>query len=414
MKHPLASLLLVGVALLPITLTTPARAATMILHNFTGVAGDGGDPFGSLKLSGSKLYGMTLYGNNSDRGTVFSMNSDGTGFGLLHTFAGGANDGSQPRGSLTLSGSKLYGMTYYGGSANNGTIFSMNTNGTGFTLLHTFTFIPSDGVLPLGTLTLSGTKLYGMTSQSSSGGGGTVFSMNTDGTGFGLLHSFTGSASDGYNPHGSLTLVGSQLYGMTYTGGLGGGTIFRINTDGTGFGLLHNFAGGPDGQSPVGSLTLAGSKLYGMTAEGGIDDRGTIFSLNTDGTGYSMLHSFTGGDGSGPDGSLTLSGSTLYGMTYGGGSLSQGNGTIFSIRIDGTGFSLLDSFGGPPTDGSRPYGDLTLSADASTLYGMTNRGGTADLGVVFSRSIAVPEPAACALLGLGAVLLSARRRNARP
>ena len=44
MKHSLASLFLVGTALLPGLLATPARAATMILHNFTGTASDGSTP----------------------------------------------------------------------------------------------------------------------------------------------------------------------------------------------------------------------------------------------------------------------------------------------------------------------------------------------------------------------------------
>ena len=43
--------------------TSPlARAAVNILHNFTGGANDGQYPYGSLTLSGSKLYGMTSDG----------------------------------------------------------------------------------------------------------------------------------------------------------------------------------------------------------------------------------------------------------------------------------------------------------------------------------------------------------------
>jgi uncharacterized repeat protein (TIGR03803 family) len=55
---------------------------------------------------------------------VFNINTNGTGFSLLHEFAGGGSDGRDPYGDLTLSGSTLYGMTYYGGDSDSGTVFS--------------------------------------------------------------------------------------------------------------------------------------------------------------------------------------------------------------------------------------------------------------------------------------------------
>ena len=411
MKH--SPVLLVGAALLLSPLATPAQAAATILHNFTGGASDGAYPHGSLTLSGSTLYGMTNEGGSNNMGALFRMNTDGTGFGVLHSFTGGASDGALPEGTLTLSGSKFYGMTRRGGSNDVGTIFRMNTDGSNFELLHTFANGPSNGASPLGSLTLSGTKLYGATSLGGSNNLGTIFSMNTDGTGFSLLRSMSNAMGDSAQPQAcTLTLSGSKLFGMG-PGGNGAGAIFSLNTDGTGFGLIHTFAAS-DGAGPVGSLLLSGSELYGMTSVGGGDgDTGVIFSVNTDGTGFGLLHSFAGGsnDGKFPLGSLMLSDAKLYGMTFLGGG-SGDLGTLFSIGTDGTGFGLLERFGGAPADGARPqYSDVTISADGSTLYGMTVIGGTANKGVVFSR--AVPEPGACVLLGFGAFLLSARRRNAR-
>src|SRR5215471_15553793 len=46
---------------------------------------------------------------------------------------------------------------------------------------------------------------------------------------------------------------------------------------------------------------------------------GTLFSLNIDGTGFSVVHQFTGSDGYGPMARLVLSSNMLYGTTHGGG-----------------------------------------------------------------------------------------------
>ena len=245
-----------------------------------------------------------------------------------------------------------------------------------------------------------------MTNVGGSIGYGTIFSINIDGSGFGLLHTFTFGAGDGGYPYGSLTLSGSKFYGMTSGAG---GMIFSVNMNGTGFSQLHSFTGGSsDGSSPVGSLTLSGAKLYGMTNGGGGTNAGTIFSVNTNGTGYSLLHTFGGSaDGYSPFGSLTQSGSTFYGITEYGGSTNAG--TVFGVNTDGTGYGILQNFARLPTDGAFPIGDVTLSGDAQTLYGMTSQGGTADSGVIFS--VLVPEPSAALLLAAGAGLLLRRRRG---
>ena len=282
-----------------------------------------------------------------------------------------------------------------------------------FNLLHSFAGAPSDGRAPwYGAPTLSGSTLYGLTQQGGASGYGAAFKMNTDGTGFTLLHSFTSGVSDGRNPYGSLTLDGSTLYGMTAQGGLGnGGTVFKMNTDGNDFTLLHTFAGGVnDGSAPYGSLTLSGSTLYGMTCFGGANNFGTAFKMNTDGTGFALLHTFTGSssDGGVPYGSLTLDGSTLYGMTtYGG---TSNRGVAFQMNTNGTGFALLRSFAGGVSDGSAPYGSLTL--DGSTLYGMTSQGGASGNGTVFGIGV-VPEPSSMGLVLLGLGLIGWRRLRLR-
>lgn len=156
---------------------------------------------------------------------------------ILHDFNGA--DGASPSGVI-LSSNTLYGTTLYGGTFGNGTIFSVNTNGNGFTILHHFGALTNDGVRPQSGLTLSGNTLYGTTRYGGSTGQGTVFKVNIDGTGFEILHTFTGvpnaKSDEGANPNGPLTLADNTLYGTTYYGGgWEVGTIFAVNTDGTGF-----------------------------------------------------------------------------------------------------------------------------------------------------------------------------------
>ena len=359
-----------------------------LLHTFTGSPGDGSGPgpMGSLTLAGSTLYGMTPHGGSSNTGIVFVINADGTGFNILHNFPSGTGDGAIPFGSLTLAGPTLFGLTSHGGSNNNGSVFAINTDGTGYTILYNFGSSLVDGIGPNGSLTLSGSALYGMTLAGGSNFFGSVFAINTNGTGYTILHNFAGGSGDGFGPTGSLTLDGSTLYGMTGNGGTSNnGVIFAINTDGTGYAILHDFVGGnSDGATPsFSSLTLGGSTLYGTTSVGGTNNTGVVFAINTDGTGFTILHDFVGGssDGVGPMGSLTLDGSTLYGMTGSGG--ISNNGVMFAINTNGTGYTILHKFAGGSGDGIWPLGS-SLTLAGSTLFGMTSAGGSNNDGVVFA------------------------------
>ncbi|MBW2071483.1 MAG: hypothetical protein JRI89_09520 [Deltaproteobacteria bacterium] len=106
-----------------------------------------------------------------------------------------------------------------------------------------------------------------------------------------LLYEFAGTGSEGLRPWDSLIMNGSTLYGMTENGGNHYcGIIFKIESNGTGFSVLHSFAGKPTGGSyPKGSLILSGSTLYGMTQQGGANDLGVIFKIETDGSAFSLL-----------------------------------------------------------------------------------------------------------------------------
>lgn len=289
-------------------------------------------------------------------------------------------NGSKPFGSLISDGTFLYGMTPFGGTGTTcfgacGVIFKIKPDGTGYSKLFDFTGI-QNGSLPFGSLISDGTFLYGMTGMGGTNNLGTIFKIKFDGTEYSKLLDFAGTVN-GNIPMGSLISDENFLYGMTENGGTNSmGTLFKIKHDGTGYIKLLDFAGTTNGASPRGSLVSDGTFLYGMTLAGGTgpctNGCGTVFKIKPDGTQYSKLLDFEGAaNGSSPDGSLISDGSFLYGMTQIGG--SNNDGVIFKIKTDGSGYSRLLDFDST-TNGQYPHGDLIF--DGSFLYGMTMQGGT--------------------------------------
>ena len=372
------------------------------LNNF-GTNRDGVIPTSQLVYSAGRLYGTTDRGGVLGGGTAFGIDIDGTGFSVLHHFSLAScvncpNSGGGRPQPLILSGNKLYGTTSEGGSGGSGTIFSINTDGTGFRTLLEYSAqsgapqTNSDGAYPYGGLILSGVTLYGTTSAGGSLAHGTVFSINSDGTGFKTLHNLP-YPDQSMAP---LVLSGNTLFGtVTYGGSSGVGSILALHIEGTAFTNLHSFYNS-DGKFPEAGLALSGDTLYG-TAGGGSWDNGTVFKINTDGTSFTSLYNFTptlnqtNGDGANPVGCLVVSGQTLYGTTQLGG--TSGCGTVFSLNIDGTGFTNLYNFTSG-TDGAGPRTGLVLCGNI--LYGTTTSGGVGGNGTLFAMALPASRP----LLGI--------------
>jgi uncharacterized repeat protein (TIGR03803 family) len=396
-----------------------------VLHTFeassvpNGTNNDGANPSAGLVLSGNVLYGTAKYGGSAGWGTVFAVNTDGSSFSTRYHFTGGS-DGATPWGGLILANNILYGTARARGSLGAGTVFALNTNGPAFTVLHSFT-VPvnnsfgvetnSDGAYPITELVLSGSSLYGAGNDGGTSGRGTLFAVLTNGSAFATLHSFTSGSGGAYSSAG-LILLSDTLYGANY-GNLGNGTVFAINTNGTGFTNYYAFTVGKlngngiltnsDGAHPRARLVSSGYTLYGTAEQGGISGNGTVFAVNADGTGFTTLHSFAAGaynplgfytnsDGANPTAGLILSGNLLYGTASAGG--SSGHGTVFMLNTDGTGFTNLYNFTATPRypepqtnlDGANPSGALILAGYA--LYGTAAHGGSSANGTVFRLSFA--------------------------
>lgn len=340
---------------------------------------DGTTPFAGLILSSNTLFGTTAGGGAAGTGTVFRVNTNGLGFTNLHNFPAVAgalaanSDGANPVASLVLVGNTLYGTAQNGGSAGNGTIFKLDTDGSNFVTLHAFSqgannasgyYTNGDGAVPIAPLLLSGQTLFGLAEFGGAGGSGTIFSINIGSSGFSNLYSFTSTTydtllglyknSDGAYPVSGLIISSNTLYGTAQKGGTAGtGTVFGLQTNGPVFTNLYNFSEpsynatlgdytNTDGAYPVAPLQLSGSTLFGTAQDGGSEDLGTVFSVNINNLAFANLYNFplvktnaskvyTNSSGALPVAGLILSGNTLYGTAALGG--LHGEGTLFALNL---------------------------------------------------------------------------------
>ena len=251
-----------------------------------------------------------------------------------------------------------------------------SAKGQVFTDLYNFAGGTSDGARPQGSLTDVNGILYGMTLEGGANSHGAIISFNPATETESLLYSFAGSPNDGAVPYGSFVPSAtdpSLLYGMTESGGQGSGTIISFDTSTNTESVLGAFNTAPLG-NPEAGVVQSGNTLYGVA--------GNLFSFNLIGGSPSLLYAFEGPpDGRVGVGTPVLIGSTLYGMTEIGG--SGGNGTVYSYNLSNNTETVLHSFGGKP-DGSLPLGSLVQSG--TLLYGMTAAGGSAG-GIIFSLDI---------------------------
>jgi uncharacterized repeat protein (TIGR03803 family) len=310
-----------------------------------------------------------------------------------YSFQGG-NDGGFPMGGLVANAKgKMFGVTSSDGSGHNGVIFEVDKkNGAWIeTPLYAFTGAADGGIPQAGLMIDSAGNLYGTTYQGGSGYG-TIFELShgkKNTWNYSVLWSFTGG-NDGGAPSGRLTMdAGGNIYGTTTEGGTGVvGTVFELSPNGNSWTetVLYNFTGNNDGGEPMGNVLLGGDgNIYGTTAGYGQYNYGVIYKLapNNGAWSQSVLHAFQGGsDGEVPRDGLIQDGSgTLYGTTAG---FAESYGNVFSLHTDGSAYTSIYNIPGCQScyTGNGPW--QTVSMDSSgALYGTTLADGENNLGEVF-------------------------------
>lgn len=362
---------------------------------------------GRLLQLGGTLFGTTPGGGSAAWGSIFKVNTNGTGYSVIKSFSApdgtGTNvDGAFPMDGLVVFSNVLFGTTYEGGFGGKGTVFSFNTNGNVFTAMNHFAI--TNGKNPYVGLTVWSNVLYGTTAAGGISNKGAIFRINPDGTGFAVIKSFI--SSEGILLLGGVTTDGKTLYGTTYQGGISNrGTIYSVGINGENFSVLKALSSG-EGASARYNLVLSGNTLYGVAEnQNPNDENSVVFRLKTDGTGFSIIKQFsdvdpvngTNWDGSFVRGGMVLWNGVLFGTTYSGG--LYGLGVVYKLNLDGTGFAVLKHFTATTgTDngvflnagGMEPSGDLTV-ADG-VIYGTTKFGGNYGYGTIYRLTIP-PVPA---------------------
>ncbi len=350
------------------------------LHSFAG--SDGAFPIaGLIQGSDGNFYGTTFRGGASNNGTVFKVDSSGA-VTTLHSFAGQPLDGAFPySGLIQGSDGNFYGTTYQGGTANNGTVFKMNFLGV-VTTLHSFAGQPLDGAQPYaGLIQGSDGNFYGTTLFGGAADNGTVFKMNSLGTTVTTLHSFAGQPLDGAFPYAGLVQgPDGNFYGATVEGGTTGvGAVFKMDASGI-VTALHSFAGSDGAQPYAGLIQVSDGNFYGTTLSGGTADNGTVFKMDAS-AAVTTLYSFAASDGMNPSAALVQgTDRNFYGTTDWGG--TTGNGTVFKMDASGV-VTTLHFFAG--SDGTRPYAGVIQGSDGN-FYGVTVTGGANNNGTVFKMN----------------------------
>jgi uncharacterized repeat protein (TIGR03803 family) len=293
-------------------------------------------------------------------------------------------------------------------------LFAGLAHGQTFSVIYSF-FGGSDGASPQAGLTVDDRgNLYGTSVRGGDGGGGTVFKMVHQGSGwlFTPLFSFDlRSSSNGIDPQAAVVIgPNGSLYGTTEIGGVDGqgcesygcGVVYNLRpparATASALGLwtetvLYRFTGNPDGAHPEAAIVFdQAGNIYGTTLQGGSSGWGTAYELLPADGGWSarVLYSFTNGnDGGYLTGSLIFDhAGKLYGLASSGG--PYGNGTVFQLSPSGSFWteSTLYGFPGQGQNGVGPTGGLIFDASGN-LYGGTSSGGSNDGGTAFELT---PQP----------------------
>jgi uncharacterized repeat protein (TIGR03803 family) len=306
-----------------------------------------GNLYGTTIGGGTSAYG--------DGGTVFELTPGRNGNWkekLLYSFeAYDTGTAYFPRSGLVMDAAgNLYGSTQDGsGAYGEGAVFEISPSASGWTesIVYSFGANQTDGTIPTSpylSLDAAG-NLYGVTFYGGTYNVGTVYQLSPNSGGQwteNILYSFTGGA-DGEYPYSTVTVdPDGNLFGATEISLDARGTVYEISPTSSGWSeqTIYTFDGILGGEAIFLTLTLdPAGNLYGVSQVGGTSNRGQVWELSPTSSGAwipTALFSFDQTNGSQPrTGVIRDAVGNLYGVTFNGGQLScgpyQGCGVAFEI-----------------------------------------------------------------------------------
>ncbi len=379
-----------------------------ILYNFSDSTGS--SPLGSIVIDTNNglYYGAASAGGKYGYGVIYNFNPTTGQYIDLYDLKG--SDGASPHlNDLSFYNGLFYGMTYLGGTSNEGVIFSFNPANNQYLDLVNFTNSTGSPTLPFGQgLCLYKNMFYGVTQHGGTNrrgaNDGTIFKFNPATGKDSILFTFTGA--NGFQPESGILALDTKnglFYGTTAFGGSKNqGVIYSFNVLTGQEKVVYNFYQATGFQPDAGLLYDSVADIfYGNTSSGGAYSAGVIYSFNPNTNNYNVLADFNDTNGSTPLSDLTLGPcGVLYGTAIYGGEPTH-NGTVYSCDPVSRQLNVLFVF--QYTDGSLPYGNLTLVQISGPPHAPLPRGPKASF-VCSPNIICGGSPATLTASGLNSYL----------
>ncbi|MBL7964853.1 MAG: hypothetical protein JNM31_13530 [Flavobacteriales bacterium] len=349
---------------------------------FTGA--NGSSPTrGLTRASNGLLYGTTSAGGTNSLGVLYQLDPTTNAVTKLADFSSGV--GSAPVGELCQAADgHLYGTCSAGGTNANGTIFRYQIAPSSLTKV--FDMASATGRLPYGRLMqASNGLLYGMTYQGGTSDQGVLYSFNTATSAYAVVLNLAAQTIS--LPFGGFLEDGpGNLIATTSAGGVNNaGVLFRYDLNSSQYTQLVGFdvsTGASPWNAPV---RAADGKFYGVTVSGGVNNSGVIYSFDPTTSAYVKLVDLGLASGRYPYGKPLLLNNKLYGTCNQHPAGFPGvDGTIWAYDIGSQTFSVLLSL--TTATGTRPLSGMIVGNDGK-LYGNTSEGGTFGYGTFFSYEI---------------------------